>query len=296
MKKSYLTLSLFLAGFIAVISYNQVNSEIPYPPAGNAGDPFTANTCARSGCHPSPSLTPAQGDLTFNIGTGTPTTPLTSSFQYTGGQLYNLAFIINKSANPTAYYGFQVVALDGSNNQAGSFAVTDNTHTKIATSPPTGTRQYMGHKGANTFKNWVWQWTAPATSTGPVTFYYAYNLMSWNGVGTPTNAEGEIYTGTVTIQPGATGIEDISEKLSSLNIFPNPVTSEFSISFDLKSNEQLSASIYSLDGKLSRELMNEKGQQGYFNRSFNVQDLPAGIYLVKLNAGSASVTKKIIKQ
>ena len=294
MKKSYVILSLFLTGFITVISLKNAQSNISIPDAGNTGDSFTNTTCAQSGCHPSPAQAPAQGDLTFNIGTGTPTTALTSSFQYTPGQVYNLAFIINKSANPTAYYGFQVSALDAATNQAGAFTVTDNTHTYIKTSAGTGTRQYMGHKGANSFKNWVFKWTAPAS--GDVTFYYAYNVMSFSGVGAPQNPEGTIYNGSVTISAGPTAIEDISNKLTSLNIFPNPVTSDFSISFDLKASEQLSASIYSLDGKLSRELMNEKGQQGFFNRSFNVQDLPAGIYLVKLNAGTASVTKKIIKQ
>lgn len=294
MKKSYAILSLFLTGIITVVSLNRASSNISVPDAGNSGDSFTNQTCAQSGCHPSPAQTPAQGDLTFNIGVGTPSTALTNSFQYTPGQVYNLAFIINKSANPTAYYGFQVSALDGSSNQAGSFTVTDNTHTYIKTSTATGSRQYMGHKGASSFKNWVFKWTAPAS--GDVTFSYAYNVMSYSGVGAPTNPDGTIYHGSVTITAGPTGVEDISEKLTSLNIFPNPVTNEFAISFDLKSNEQLSASIYSLDGQLSRELMNEKVQQGYFNRSFDVQGLPAGIYLVKLNAGNASVTKKIIKQ
>jgi hypothetical protein len=35
---------------------------------------------------------------------------------------------------------------------------------------------------------------------------------------------------------------------------------------------------------------------GNFNQQFDANDLAAGIYLVKLNVGDASITKKTIKQ
>mgnify|MGYP003348960106 CR=1 FL=1 len=287
MKRNVLII-LFLITALAIVTTQRVNSNLAYPKAGNSGDPFTGNTCAQSGCHPSPSQASSSSILTFNIGVGTPTTPLNSSFKYNASTTYNLAFLLNSF---TGDYGFQVVALDASNNQAGSFAVTDATNTKLVTSPPTGTRQYMGHKNASAYKSWVFQWTSPAASTGAVTFYYAYNTANNDG-----SADGDIiYNGSVTIQPNTTGISDISNEMTDLSVIPNPVSNEFGLSFNMKQEEIVSAQIFSLDGKLSKELFSQKLNEGSYRQNFNIQELPAGVYLVKINAGEASVTKKIIK-
>ena len=68
------------------------------------------------------------------------------------------------------------------------------------------------------------------------------------------------------------------------------------MSFNLNETSKVSAQLYSLDGKEVQELMNEKVTNGDFNRPFDVSALPAGIYLMKLNVGDASVTQKIVKQ
>jgi len=58
----------------------------------------------------------------------------------------------------------------------------------------------------------------------------------------------------------------------------------------------VSSQLYSLNGQLVKQLINAKTEQGHVVQNFDVRDLPSGIYLVKLNVGDASVTKKIIKQ
>lgn len=286
MNKKYLLLTVFLIAVFATLNVTTVKSKITSPPAGNSGDPVTTMSCAQSGCHPSPAQTPGANDLTLTIGTGTPTTPLNSSFQYTPGTAYNIAFLINAF---TGRYGFQIVPLTSANAMAGSFTVTNAATEKINTQ---STRQYMGHLNASSTKSWTFKWTAPAICAGPVTFYYAYNTANNDG-----SANGDfIYKSSVTINCSGTGIEDISDKVSELNIFPNPISSEFGISFDLKEANNVSLQLYSLDGKLVKQLINEKMSEGNFNRQYDVNDLSAGIYLVKLNVGGASVTRKIVKQ
>ncbi|HLP20123.1 MAG TPA: choice-of-anchor V domain-containing protein [Chitinophagales bacterium] len=285
MKKNYLLFSLFLIALFAVLNIKPVNSEIPKPPAGSAGDPLTGKTCAQNGCHPSPSQAVPNGGLTLNIGTGNPTTALTSSFEYTPGTAYNIGFGINAS---TGRYGFQMSSLTAANAQAGSFTATNTTTTQVTTA---GGFQYVGHKNANSTKNWVYKWTAPAAG-GAVTLYYAYNTAD-----NDDEATGDvIYSGSVTINSAGVGIADISTKLSGLNVFPNPINNQFSMSFNLNETSKVSAQLYSLDGKEVQELMNEKVTNGDFNRPFDVSALPSGIYLMKLNVGDASVTQKIVKQ
>lgn len=287
MNKKYLLLSLFISVALLISKTNKVNSNIISPPPGATGDPSPVNTCGRLGCHVTSAVqTPANGDFTFNIGTGNPTTPITNSFEYVPGTVYNLAFIINAAGTR---YGFELSTGDANQSQAGSFTVTDAVHTATSSA---FSRSYMGHKDASSFKNWVFKWTAPAIGTGPVTMHLIYNRG--NGDGTPLNDL--IFKEIFTIQEQTTGIADIADKVSSLNIFPNPISNEFSISFDLKETNTVSMQLNSLDGKLCRELLNEKLNEGSINQSFDVNALPSGIYLLKLNVGEASVTKKIIKQ
>ncbi len=294
MNKKYLLSCFFMITVLVLVTTNNVNSKITSPPAGNSGDPVTSNSCARSGCHATPSQTPGANDYGITIGTGSPTTPLTG-FVYTPNTVYNMAFIINLIATTNPFYGFQIVALDAANAKAGTMQVTNTATTKINTSVATGTRQYMGHLNSNSTHNWAYKWTAPAAGTGPVIFYYSYNVCNASSA-TPNSAEGTIYKGVIPIQEAPSFIEDISNKISELNIFPNPISNEFSISFDAKVTETVSAQLFSLDGKEVSQLLNEKIAQGRFVREFNTNDLPAGIYLLQLNVGGAFVTKKLVKQ
>src|SRR3954468_6507169 len=126
MKTKYLLLSLFVAITIITMNTAKVSSNILFPPAGSTGDAGPFNTCGRAGCHNTTVQTPAAGNVTFTIGTGSPTTPLNTSFQYMPGDTYNLAFLLNQTATR---YGFQVSVANAALAQAGSFTQTNLTNT-----------------------------------------------------------------------------------------------------------------------------------------------------------------------
>ena len=128
------------------------------------------------------------------------------------------------------------------------------------------------------FLNWAFKWVAPNNSK-PVTFYYNYNLSDTafldspyaGGVGFPG---GNIYGGNVTIQSAISGINDISDKIADISIFPNPVSDEFNLSFTLKQSAPISLNVYSVDGKMVEQLMqNETKGAGYFNSSYDISNL-----------------------
>lgn len=291
-KKHLLYSTAFIAMLAMVFNTNNVNSEISKPPVGSAGDPLTNKSCAQSGCHPGAGneVTPGANDLTINIGTSTPTTPLNSSFSYDGGTTYNIAFLPNAF---TGRYGFQIIALDASNKMAGTFTVTNPATTAIRTVGSAPNQFfYMGHLNATSTKNWVFKWNAPASSTGDVTFYYAYNTAD-----NDNTANGDvIYKGSVTISANPSSINDLSSKVGHLKVFPNPITSDFGLTFNATESMDLTAELYTLNGELVKNLMNENVSEGTFTRNFNISDLAAGVYMVKLTSGTASVTQKIFKQ
>jgi hypothetical protein len=287
MKKKHLLLSFFAVAALATFNIKQANSKVASPPAGSSGDPVTNATCIQSGCHVGTATAPPQGGVALAIGTGNPTTALNSSFQYTPGTVYNIAFSITSN---TGRYGFQIVPLTGSNAMAGSYTVTSASTTQINS---LAGRQYMGHKSASSIKNWLFKWTAPAAGTGDVTFYYTYNTADGNNV---ADASDQVYKSTITItEANGTGINDIAANVSDLTIFPNPINNEFGLSFNLLQANQVNAQLFTLNGQMAKELINAKMNEGAVNQQFDISGLPSGIYVVKVNVGQSSVSKKIIK-
>lgn len=296
MNKKHVLLSVFLVATLAILNVKQGASKIAGPPAGSVNDPITQVTCAQSGCHPSSAITPINGDLNLKIGVGNPTSDL-NGFVYTPGTQYSIGLSLQQAVTALhPYYGFQIVALDANNKQAGIMATLANSpNTKIVTDTAATPRQYMGHKAAGTNRTWGFKWTSPGTCVGPVTFYYAYNKCASDSLN-PTVPSGTIYAGTATSTCNGVGIQDITSKVADLYIFPNPITNRFGLSFILKETAQTTAQLYSLNGELLSQLINEKINEGAVNRQFDVNGLSAGIYLVKLTVGDASVTRKIVVQ
>jgi hypothetical protein len=90
-----------------------------------------------------------------------------------------------------------IEALTSSGNNAGTLTITDAVSTQIKTVIVSGvSRRNIVHKlngGLNTdSKVFTFSWTAPATGTGDITFYFAGNAA--NGNGSETNDY--IYTGS----------------------------------------------------------------------------------------------------
>ena len=78
---------------------------------------------------------------------------------------------------------------------------------------------------------------------------------------------------------------------NSIKIFPNPATSEFTITQNLSNNGTIQ--LYDISGKKIKNLFT-----GSFSANKNIRiktaGIAPGIYLVKLNSGKQTVTKKLI--
>jgi hypothetical protein len=123
--------------------------------AGNTGAPGE-NTCAS--CHgASLKVGGSESTLTFKDSVNT----LITSYKL--NHTYNLTFDVNISDKK----GFQIVALDKNNKQAGIFVAGSNTRVTTQNS-----KQYLNHTSEFN-NNWVFKWNAPKTNVGDVTFYVA---------------------------------------------------------------------------------------------------------------------------
>jgi len=155
MKK--IVLSLFLS-FVVFSVFNLLSpNAISNPtgaPAGNTGSPSDGTTCAES-CHGGSAVTQA-GLITSNIPTA----------GYTPGTTYTITASISGTGNK----GFQVSAQNTAGTELGSLIAGSGS--KIVDT------KYITHSSAksSTAATWTFQWIAPVTGTGSVTFYGAFAI------------------------------------------------------------------------------------------------------------------------
>jgi hypothetical protein len=175
MKPQRIALLVFLAliGLGAVTKINQAPKQHTNAP----GEP----SCG--GCH-SGAVNTGPGLVNLNL-------PATG---YVPGQTYTLNHAISDSTFANGTFGFSATALNSSNEPAGTFAVVNATNTSLQTANVLGNvRQYIGHVNANGTNSWTFQWTAPATDVGSITFYTSNIAANGNSSSSGDNAYDETF-------------------------------------------------------------------------------------------------------
>ncbi len=143
-----------------VLSNSNVLAFSFNPPDGLTGAPGES-TCMD--CHVGNDLNAAGGSLM-----------LTVPQVYTPGQVYDI--MVNLSRSGQSRWGFQMTALNENNVRAGTFATAD-VNTQLTDKD---SKQYIQHTlvGTRNSNQWTFQWTAPTTDVGQITFYAAGNAAN----------------------------------------------------------------------------------------------------------------------
>jgi uncharacterized repeat protein (TIGR01451 family) len=163
------------------------------PPAGYTGAPQEEpEACAE--CHVPPDA-------------GTGKISITAPQTYVPGQTYAIT-VTHTNPDPTRLrWGFELTVLDtASDEKAGTLQSTDGLTQVLNNAGPNSARQYIEHTAAGTFigqqngASWTFNWTAPPTDVGPVSFYAAGNQANNDG-----NTSGDyIYKTFVASAPAST--------------------------------------------------------------------------------------------
>ncbi len=160
--------SSFLVFILYTFTFQPLNSNGSQPPSGQTNDPVNLSSCAQHGCHSSFSAFNSL-HVTVTIGTSLGNQVPLTGFQYLAGTQYIITFTaLGGSAKP----GFEMSALTYTNANAGTFAVTNQANTSLSTA---SNIKYIGHKNASSVNTWNFNWTAPSTNVGNITFYSALN-------------------------------------------------------------------------------------------------------------------------
>jgi hypothetical protein len=89
-----------------------------------------------------------------------------------------------------------------------------------------------------------------------------------------------------------TTVDENIENRVKVTIFPNPTSEIINIQFEIPTDTEIDVSI--LDGQ-GRLVMTDYIEVSELNKTFNIQDLPAGIYYLKLTSGKLVNIYKVVK-
>ncbi|MCX6350653.1 MAG: T9SS type A sorting domain-containing protein [Bacteroidetes bacterium] len=279
MKKSLLIFSVL---FVALcLNFSNVFTYATGAPDGMTGAPGDSK-CSQTSCHTGNSDNTAGGTLTVQMkdSAGNVVT------QYKPGKLHIITVTVAKSG--TAAWGFETsVRSKTTANFSGSFPSTNTTDVQFSNN------QYATHTTSGSAKKtWQFNWTAPSAGRGNVTVYTAANMADGNN----SSSNDFIYTNKLTLGENTTGIQENNSVILSSSVFPNPVKDKLNVSFTLAQNTLVEANLVTLNGAVVQRLYLSQKEKGTHALSFNMDEMPAGIYLLQLTANSSTTYKKIVKQ
>lgn len=136
------------------------------------------------------------------------------------GETYTLTVTITNPNGNAVKGGFQMVALNGSNGQAGSYGSTP----PFTSLRNAGGKTYFGHVNAQNFPgsnelSYSIDWTAPATTgTNPVIKFYAASVIA-NGADGNQNDRVVLTNLQIPIQSGAQPLEATIENVMDISCF-----------------------------------------------------------------------------
>lgn len=279
MKKAYL-----LTGAFALFSAGYLLAPKPLT-AKISGSALSLNysgvngglTCNTGGCHPA-ILNAGPGSV--DISTDIPATG------YIPGENYIVEVTINAGNSNGLSYGFSASAV-----LSGTSTFTDGFSNLDGTTLPRSNGRYIVHNsavpgaGANSSHTFTFQWTAPASGSGDVTFFAAGNSANGNGA----SSGDHIYNNSLTVSeaPGAFITEQVT---AAFNLYPNPAQEMVSIAVpDYLIGSRLR--VLDVQGKTVLEQ-----QLNHAAASLNVTGLTAGCYVVELLKNGQIYASRFVKK
>ncbi len=256
-----LFLSIFLLG------------NASFPPVSSTGAPGEG-LC--SDCHLGNNPLDIDGDISIN---GIPTNPI-------DGERYELEVILRNPNGLAARGGFQLVVLDGDNNNLGSL---ENPSANSRTRNFLG-KQYFEHSPASNFPGenelvWTVDWLVPEDPDNrEVNIYAAGNIADGDGSSANDFIVTEVLETTIEMP---SSISDLQRE--SLELYPNPTTDRLYVN-GLSHGDQFGVEVF--------DMMGRKVQMGEISagQSLSVSHLKSGTYLVNISDGKNAVSGKFIKQ
>ena len=156
--------------------------------------------------------------------------------------------------------------------------------------------------GAYSSDNGGASWSAHTAETGIIPIFDV--RQQWRDFNQGAKNPYEVFLGTFGrgiwtsdsyVGAGEHQVIDDVEGISGISIYPNPLSIEGNVAFELGNRSDVEFKVYDLQGKIINQVVWSNMNSGKHNMSFNVDKLPSGTYLVTLKAGTLTEVTKFIK-
>lgn len=276
MKRAYIIGAAVLAGCLIFFAPS-AHSSYYGAPAAYTGAPGDYGACSTAGCHYQ------------NAGSGTVTIEMLDNGSvvkdYSPGKKYTIH--ISTSGGSAQTYGFESTIKNATRTHVGTISVSDPYRTRLcSTNSP-----YITHNQPSSTGDFTYYWTAPATKQGPITIYAAVNFANNDGNNTGDHivtTKSDTLTFTSLPEAGNTFINNI-------RCYPNPVSDYLTINYTLQNASPVSAYLYSLNGGLLQCRQNNHVVAGENYMYLEMNTLPKGVYILRINSEEGIETRKIEK-
>lgn len=284
--KKYIAPLSFTGCAFLCLNYTVLKTSGSHP--GSTGAPLE-KTCGQKTCHDDASIiVDPVGINLLNFSSVDST--------YLPGQTYTITVQVQKTG--VSKFGFELVAIkDNDSTNVGAFTITDPVRTQLLSSiAPNGVRTSVTHQTAGTpslssgATQWSFNWIAPATNQGPITFYYATNCTDNDG----TNDGDSIYISSFKIREnGAIYVKEYGAEFD-LKTYYDESAKEIIISYRLIGNHDVKILLYENSGKMIDQTPTLK-RSGINKEKITLpSDHTKGTYLVQLIVDNRSTNKKVI--
>jgi hypothetical protein len=124
------------------------------------------------------------------------------------------------------------------------------------------------------------------------------DMISYNGEACVMSNEGDMACaiapeeGTIVESALSSSVEEALPE-GAVKVFPNPANDLLNVAIDVTGAEEALITLVAMDGRVMQEQQVEMG--GFYQLvPVNVAQLPAGMYFIKVQAGSKMTTQKVV--
>ena len=206
----------------------------------------------------------------------------------TYASLYRVLRVGNKAINLTNYDKLEFTALG-----SGSFDVVISKAGIAAWNDQYKTTVNLDYNTANNFKIPISQF-ANAQGQHNLDLNDAVSVVFVKKGNNSTYQNFAINVSDMRFINNFSGIDPKATASNQIDVYPNPFSSNSTITFSLKKTENVKVGLYDLQGKLIRLIANKQFGMGINNININADNLASGIYMIKVETNSFNSYEKII--
>lgn len=269
----YIFLVLIAAGFFALSNSNGVGTV---QGVDRTNSPLGIGGC--QSCHNGGSFNPAS---TIEILNGDEVVT-----EYEPGQQYTMRLSSTFDGNPSEF-GFQAVALNATNETAGSWIAGDGY--KLV---DVNGRSYTEHSPVSSTSTFDMTWIAPSAGAGDVSFFASTCTTNSNNM---SGGDNGAFAGSVVLTEAAgSNITNAGIGKMELTIMPNPVSETLSYKAIGRDNGTYELRLTDAFGKtvLMQDVNLITGENIL---STDVSNLPKGIYIMQVSGKNYFAAERMIK-